>query len=94
MVVLKAGPERLRDLHSLLEPFGDLVTRAEIRNSVERLSTGLLSYPSRKTATDIGRASVGTSSQPLRIGQLSLCASTIGGTKVLDADGFARNGDH
>ena len=66
MAILKAGPEALPDLASFLKPFGDLVVRAESRQSIERYTTGLLSDLKRKTASDIGRAVSGTSSQRLQ----------------------------
>jgi len=66
MAVLKAGPQALPDLASFLRPFGALVVRAESRQSIERYTTGLLSDLKRKTASDIGRAVAGTSSQRLQ----------------------------
>jgi len=66
MAVLKAGPEALDDLAAFLEPFSSLVRRAESRHALERYATGLLSDLTRKTASDIGRAVVGTNSQRLQ----------------------------
>jgi len=66
MAVPKAGLEPLVDLGAFLEPFGELVRRAESREAMERYATGLLADLDRKTAAGIGRSLPGTNAQRIQ----------------------------
>lgn len=66
MAIPKSGPDPLADLTKFLKPFAGLVRRSESREAMERYATGLLADLARKTASDMGRALPGTSSQRLQ----------------------------
>jgi len=66
MAIPKAGAEPLADLDTFLEPFSQLLRRAESKAALERYTTGLLADVGRKTASEIGRAVPNTSGQNLQ----------------------------
>jgi SRSO17 transposase len=66
MAIPKAGAEPLADLDTFLEPFSQLLRRAESRAALERYTTGLLADVGRKTASEIGRALPNSNGQNLQ----------------------------